>query len=98
MVLSSSLIAATPVAPCATAIKHLPSRKRKSASTWLLKTVFADSVNKQADGLFTTLAVNPSAPYWYLYALFFIFLVTPTFSSVKVAVCNSEHCSIYGGN
>ena len=31
------------------------------------------------------LVVNPSAPYWYLYALFFIFLVTPTFSSVKVA-------------
>ena len=54
-----------------------------STTTWLLKTVFADSVNKQADGLFSTLVVNPSAPYWYLYALFFIFLVTPTFSSVK---------------
>ena len=54
-----------------------------STATWLLKTVFADSVNKQADGLFSTLVVNPSAPYWYLYALFFIFLVTPTFSSVK---------------
>lgn len=40
----------------------------------------------QADSLFSTLIVNPSAPYWYLYALFFIFLVTPTFSSVKVAV------------
>ena len=57
-----------------------------STATWLLKTVFADSVNKQADSLFSTLIVNPSAPYWYLYALFFIFLVTPTFSSVKVAV------------
>lgn len=45
--------------------------------------MFADSVNKQADSLFSTLVVNPSAPYWYLYALFFIFLVTPTFSSVK---------------
>ena len=54
-----------------------------STATWLLKTVFADSVNKQADGLFSTLVVNPSAPYWYLYTLFFIFLVTPTFSSVK---------------
>mgnify|MGYP004500843241 FL=1 len=54
-----------------------------STATWLLKTVFADSVNKQADGLFSTLVVNPSAPYWYLYALFFIFLVTPTFRSVK---------------
>jgi len=54
-----------------------------STITWLLKTMFADSVNKQADSLFSTLVVNPSAPYWYLYALFFIFLVTPTFSSVK---------------
>ena len=56
-----------------------------STATWLLKTMFADRVNKQADSLFSTLVVNPSAPYWYLYALFFIFLVTPTFSSVKVA-------------
>ena len=56
-----------------------------STATWLLKTVFADSVNKQADGLFSTLVVNPSAPYWYLYALFFIFLVTPTLSSMKAA-------------
>ena len=54
-----------------------------STATWLLKTMFANSVNKQADSLFSTLVVNPSAPYWYLYALFFIFLVTPTFSSVK---------------
>lgn len=56
-----------------------------STATWLLKTMFADSVNKQADSLFSTLVVNPSAPYWYLYALFFIFLVTPTFNSVKAA-------------
>lgn len=56
-----------------------------STATWLLKMVFADSVNKQADGLFSTLVVNPSAPYWYLYALLFIFLVTPTLSSMKVA-------------
>ena len=34
-----------------------------STATWLLKTVFADSVNKQADGLFSTLVVNPSAPF-----------------------------------
>ena len=50
------------------------------------QSVYIGSVNKQADSLFSTLIVNPSAPYWYLYALFFIFLVTPTFSSVKVAV------------
>lgn len=56
-----------------------------STATWLLKTAFADSVNKQADGLFSTLVVNPSVPYWYLYALLFIFLVTPTINSVKAA-------------
>ncbi len=56
-----------------------------STATWLLKTIFTDSVNKQADGLFSTLVVNPSAPYWYLYALFLIFLVTPTLSSMKAA-------------
>lgn len=56
-----------------------------STATWLLKTAFADSVNKQADGLFSTLVVNPSAPYWYLYACFLIFLVTPTLSSMKAA-------------
>ncbi|MDQ9743795.1 hypothetical protein RF397_14320, partial [Acinetobacter baumannii] len=33
-----------------------------------------------------TLVLSPSAPYWYLYALFFIFLVTPTFSTVKMTV------------
>ena len=46
-----------------------------STATWVLKTVFSGSVNKQADSLFSTLVLSPSAPYWYLYALFFIFLV-----------------------
>ena len=32
-----------------------------------------------------TLLFHPTAPYWYLYALFFIFLVTPTFSTIKLA-------------
>lgn len=57
-----------------------------STATWVLKTVFSGSVNKQADSLFSTLVLSPSAPYWYLYALFFIFLVTPTFSTVKMTV------------
>ena len=57
-----------------------------STATWILKTVFSGSVNKQADSLFSTLVLSPSAPYWYLYALFFIFLVTPTFISLKVTV------------
>lgn len=57
-----------------------------STATWVLKTVFSDSVNKHADSLLETLVLNPSAPYWYLYALFFLFLITPTFTSLKVTV------------
>lgn len=46
--------------------------------TWILKKVFASSVNEQADGLLKTLFLQPSSPYWYLYCLFFVFLITPT--------------------
>ena len=56
-----------------------------TTTTWVLKKVFSSSVNDQIGGLGGTLFLHPTAPYWYLYALFFIFLVTPTFSSVKVA-------------
>ena len=54
--------------------------------TWALKKMFSDSVNDQIGGLLDTLLLHPTSPYWYLYALFFIFLVTPTFSNVKRAV------------
>ncbi len=47
--------------------------------------MFSSSVNDQIGGLGDTMLLHPTAPYWYLYALFFIFLVTPTFSSVKAA-------------
>lgn len=57
-----------------------------STATWVLKTVFSSSVNDQIGGLGSTLLLHPTAPYWYLYALFFIFLVTPTFSTTKTAV------------
>lgn len=56
-----------------------------TTATWVLKTVFSGSVNDQIGGLGDTLLIHPTAPYWYLYALFFIFLVTPTFSTVKMA-------------
>ena len=49
------------------------------------KKVFSSSVNDQIGDLGDTLFLHPTAPYWYLYALFFIFLVTPTFSDVKAA-------------
>ena len=57
-----------------------------TTATWVLKTVFSGSVNDQVGGLGDTLLLHPTAPYWYLYALFFIFLVTPTFSTMKTAV------------
>ena len=57
-----------------------------TTATWVLKKVFSSSVNDQIGGLSNTLFLHPTAPYWYLYALFFIFLVTPTFNSVKAAV------------
>lgn len=54
-----------------------------TTATWILKKVFSSSINNQIGGLGDTLFLHPTAPYWYLYALFFIFLVTPTFNSVK---------------
>lgn len=54
-----------------------------TTATWVLKKVFSSSVNREIGGLGDTLIFHPTSPYWYLYALFFIFLVTPTFSSVK---------------
>lgn len=56
-----------------------------STATWVLKKAFSSSVNDQIGGLGDTLFLHPTAPYWYLYALFFIFLLTPTFKSVKAA-------------
>ena len=56
-----------------------------SFSTWLLKTVFSGSTNDKIGGLFDTLFLHPTSPYWYLYALFFIFLITPTFRNRKMA-------------
>lgn len=54
--------------------------------TWLLKTLFAGWTNTQIGGLLDTLFLHPTSPYWYLYALFFIFLVTPTFGNKTMAV------------
>ena len=57
-----------------------------SMATWMLKTIFSGSVNEQAGGLLSTLLLHPAAPYWYLYTLFFIFIITPTFNDKKMAV------------
>lgn len=57
-----------------------------SFAVWLLKTVFSSSTNDEIGGLFDTLFLHPTSPYWYLYALFFLFLITPTFLNKAMAV------------
>lgn len=48
-----------------------------SLITWVLKNVFADSVNQETDSIVKSLVWNPISPYWYLFALFFIFALIP---------------------
>lgn len=57
-----------------------------TTATWVLKKAFSSSVNNQIGGLEDILLFHPTSPYWYLYALFFIFLLTLTFKSAKMAV------------
>lgn len=57
-----------------------------SLATWVLKILFSSSVNDEIGGLGDTLFFHPTAPYWYLYALFFLFLITPSFRNKTVAV------------
>ena len=57
-----------------------------SFATWILKTLFSTSVNREIGGLGDTLFFHPTAPYWYLYALFFLFLITPTFRNRTMAL------------
>lgn len=56
-----------------------------STITWALKAMNADAVNDPVGGLADALFVQPLSPYWYLYTLFFIFVVTPTFQNVRQA-------------
>lgn len=55
--------------------------------SWLLKVLFQSAVNEEENGsLLYTLFAEPMAPYWYLYILFFLFLVTPVLRSKKQAL------------
>lgn len=56
-----------------------------SIVSFLLKVIFSSSVNSQAGGFFETLFVSPVPPFWFLYTLFIIFLITPTAKSLKSA-------------
>lgn len=57
-----------------------------SLITWVLKTIFSNSVNDQPGSLADALFLHPLSPYWFLYVLFFIFLITPTFKETRYAV------------
>lgn len=53
-----------------------------SALTWLLKTLFAGSVNNPSSvPLWRALLLEPISPYWYLYVLFFMFVLIPVLRS-----------------
>ena len=54
-----------------------------SVLTWMLKSLFSSSVNTEVNGLGYSLFIHPISPYWFLYVLFLIFLVTPTVKEKK---------------
>lgn len=56
-----------------------------TTATVLTKIIFSDSVNNQTGGLLKTLFLAPTAPYWYLYALFFMFFFIPCLNNKKQA-------------
>ena len=57
-----------------------------SSVTWLLKVLFSGAVNNKADGFLTSIFISPISPYWYLYALFFLFVITPTITNTKMNI------------
>lgn len=54
-----------------------------SISTWIIKSVFSSAVNNKTGNFVDNIFLNPMPPYWFLYALFFLFIVIPTFSGLK---------------
>lgn len=51
--------------------------------TWSIKNLLGSAVNDSTDGLIESIFFKPMSPYWYLYALFLIFCVTPTVKKKK---------------
>ena len=54
-----------------------------SLITWGMKHLFSGDVNSVVHGLGYDLFVHPMSPYWYLFALFFIFIITRTFDDKR---------------
>ena len=55
--------------------------------TLAMKALAGDAVNDAAGGWLETLFLQPTAPYWYLYTLFFMFLVVPTAKDGRMCGC-----------
>jgi fucose 4-O-acetylase-like acetyltransferase len=62
--------------------------------TLAMKAVAGDAANTTAEAsALETLFLNPTAPYWYLYALFFMFLMTPVVRSKRgIALTTAVAC------
>ncbi len=52
--------------------------------TWIIKLVTGNSGTNSIDNIISTLFFQPTAPFWFLYALFFMFVVTITVKSKKM--------------
>ena len=48
--------------------------------TLVMKSAGGDAVNQAAGGAVGTILFHPTASYWYLYVLFFMFVIVPTFA------------------
>lgn len=63
-----------------------------SLITYIIKIIFSSNINSaQDEGLLNALFINPMAPYWFLYTLFFLFLISPIIKSkldatIRIAV------------
>lgn len=55
-------------------------------ATLALKVLAGDGANSPASSVFVTLFLDPTAPYWYLYTLFFLFALTPTAKTKRHAL------------
>lgn len=54
-----------------------------SIITVVMKIIASDSVNNKAPSLVYTIFLDPIAPYWFLYILFFMFAFTKTYQNKK---------------
>ncbi len=54
--------------------------------TLAMKAFAGDAVNTQEADAVYTLFLHPTVPYWYLYTLFFIFMLTPTVETTASAI------------